>query len=354
MCQSNGMPGENGTTDSVETVIVAALAEEADAVVNALGNCEVRRRHGVDLHIGSVNGRGVLVLPVNAMGNASSAQATQRAMAIWNPAQVMVVGIAGGARGAGDDLRLGDVLVPDQVVGYESAKVKPGGQQVRYETYRPSSELLEIARSVPPAEWALKASVPRPDGESGRTLPQAHFGPVFSGEKVVADADTMRRLRDNWPKALGVEMEGLGVAIAGYRHGPGFLLVKAVCDFADEDKEDSWHAYAADVAARFAVAVLQRRHEPPAAGRPQAVPLTGAAPFSGKTKVQFCRRLDNWEEIADDLQIPAYVSARFERGNEPRRLWEYLERRDRLFSLPDALDATGRKDLADLLRADLP
>jgi nucleoside phosphorylase len=141
------------------------------------------------------------------------------------------------------------------------------GPETRYEPYRPSHDLLMIARSVTPVEWALNVVTPRPDGDSGRTLPRVHFGPVFSGEKVIVDDTTMSGLRREWPKALGVEMEGLGVAIASYRGGPGFLLVKAVCDFADRAKEDSWHGYAAEAAARYPVGRQRLSAAPGRGGR---------------------------------------------------------------------------------------
>jgi len=341
----------NGVHGHIETVILTALAEETEAVVRSLDNSVVHPWRGNDLHVGEVSGKNVLVFPLGAMGNASSAQAAQRAIGIWNPAQIMIVGITGGARGAGDDLRLGDVLVPDQVIGYEHAKVTPTGPETRYETYRPSHELLTAARSVNPAEWALSIVTPRPDGDSGRTLPRVHVGPVLSGEKVVADATTMNGLLRDWPKALGVEMEGLGVAIASYRGGPGFLLVKAVCDFADPAKEDSWHGYAAEAAARFAVAVLTRIHDATDNGlRPQAVPMTGEVRYPGPVRLEVCRRLDNWEEVADYFDVPGHIRARFGRGHEPRRLWDFLDNRRKLYELPQALEAAGRADLASLLR----
>jgi len=261
------------------------------------------------------------------------------------------VGIAGGARDKGGYLRLGDVLVPEQVVGYELAKVHDTGPERRYEVYRPAPELIEAAKSVTPAEWALTVAVPRPDGESGRTLPRVHFGPVLSGEKVIADEALMASLRVGWPKAVGVEMEGLGVALASYRGGPGFLLVKAVCDFADRTKDDAWHPYAAEAAARFAVALIARLGP---AGKPESRPqpaLAATPPaFSGRTKLKVCQRLDNWEDVADYFDVPAWAKARFERGNEARLLWEYLDLRGKLYALPEALEFVNRPDLAELMR----
>src|ERR1700753_1564844 len=97
----------DGATLSVDTVIFTALQVEADAVVRGMGDSEIYRWHGNDLRVADIAGRRTLLFPVGAMGNVSSAQAVQQAIGIWNPSQIMIVGITGGARNAGDDVRMG-------------------------------------------------------------------------------------------------------------------------------------------------------------------------------------------------------------------------------------------------------
>jgi nucleoside phosphorylase len=285
------------------------------------------------------------------MGNTGSAQAATSVISVWNPAYIILAGIAGGISRPGDDLRLGDVLIADQIVGYESAKIRPEGTERRYEVLQPDWELLQTARGLDPRDWALGIVANRPDGHGGRVIPRAFFGPVFSGEKVLADGATIAGLRNEWRKAVGVEMEGLGVAVASYRGGPGFLVVKAVSDFADAAKGDDWHAYAAESAARFAVAVVKNAPIQPEPERPQAVPITALRQFPGEVKIQFCRRLgESWEELADFFEIALHEKARFRHGNEPRDLWQWLEMRDKLPVVPEGLMQIGRDDLAVLIR----
>jgi bDLD-like protein len=182
-------------------------------------------------------------------------------------------------------------------------------------------------------------------------IPQAFFGPVFSGEKVMADQAGIDALKLDWPKAIGVEMEGLGVAAASYRGGPGFLIVKAVSDFADFAKNDDWQPYAAASAACFAVAVLRRASLDTEPARPQALPLAGPVLFPGRVKLYVCQRiLNDWEDIADLFDVPPHAKARFRAGNEPRDLWEWLDARAKLHALPDMLNEIGRPDLAEVMR----
>ncbi len=85
----------------------------------------------------------------------------------------------------------------------------------------------------------------------------------------------------------------------------------------------------------------------------QAPPsLASSAPsYSGQTKLAFFRRLgDSWQELATEVDIPDFELRRFERGSEGRGIWTWLENRQRLAELPQALDDIGRSDLAELLR----
>jgi nucleoside phosphorylase len=334
----------------VDAVVLTAVPEEDAAVVRALGDCAVHRWRGQTLRVGRVGALTVLAFPMGGMGNVSSAQAATLAISVWNPGYIMLVGITAGIKDAGDDLRLGDVVVPDRIVGYEQAKVHPQGVERRYEVVQPSWKLLQAARGLEPREWALSVAATRPDGQGDRVVPRVHFGPVFSGEKVVADEATVPELRKAWPKAVGLEMEALGVGIASYRGCPEFLMIKAVSDFADPAKSDDWHAYAAESAARFAVALLRNPAIQSEPERPQATPVSVPCGFSGALKVQFCRRLrDSWVELADFFEVPVHETARFRPGDEPRDLWEWLEARGKLPLVPEVLGEVGRGDLAQLM-----
>jgi hypothetical protein len=128
-------------------------------------------------------------------------------------------------------------------------------------------------------------------------------------------------------------------------------VVKAISDFADSAKDDDWHRYSAEAAARFAIAVLGSA---PAAGRRrQAVPSAVPVTYPGRVKVLVCRRLHaDWEDVADILGVPVHDKARFRPGHQPGDLWVWLEVREKLSALPAALDKIGRSDLGDLMRSE--
>jgi nucleoside phosphorylase len=131
--------------------------------------------------------------------------------------------------GINEKLLLGDLIVAEQVVDHEFGKQTPEGIQRRYQVYRPAKVLLDAARRMPPANWAMSIRAPRPDGTSDRVVPQVHFGVLCSGQKVITDPHLVSELKADWVELVGVEMEAIGLALAAYENEqvPGFLVVKA-------------------------------------------------------------------------------------------------------------------------------
>jgi hypothetical protein len=75
------------------------------------------------------------------------------------------------------------------------------------------------------------------------------------------------------------------------------------------------------------------------------------ASFDGSAALKFTRRLgDSWPDLATLLAVPTHDQAGFERGREAGHLWRWLEARNELGDLPDALEEIDRPDLAKQLR----
>jgi nucleoside phosphorylase len=342
--------------NSVDVVILTALDEERDAVLKYLNHVREVRAKGRIAHQADVGQQKVILLSMHGMGNVNSASVTQQAIAVWNPKVIVLVGITGGVEKPQERL-LGDLLVPEVLVQYDCGKAKPEGFERRYEPYRVDRQLLDVAHSLKmsPQQWAFKIRTSRPDDPSGRrTLPTVHFGPVLSGQTVVSDSTLTSELLRDWPQMAGVEMEGIGTALAVYESetAPAFLMVKGISDWADPKKTDTlWRSYAAEAAAVFTVALLENQSAAPESLRPQAVRADRAQAFSGQTKVHVCRMLHiHWQDLADWFEIAHYHRAGFERGREPQAVWDWLEERGKLGGLDDALRALKLDHVADGLK----
>jgi nucleoside phosphorylase len=328
-----------------DVLVVTALPEEHDAVLGTLDQVVTRCHLGRNVSLGQVGSLRVAVESLHGMGNVGAAVTASALAAAWRTRHLLLVGIVGGFGHAG--VRLGDIIVPDQIAGYEPARLEPNGARRRPEVYRPDFTLLTAARSVTNPEWLPAVQAERPELADEPTV---HVGTVLSGEKVIADGSARDGLSREWPTAVGVEMESLGSALAAYRGGVRFLMVKGVSDLADAARDEGWRGYAAEAAARFTIAVL-RRLPVLAHLRHTAEPDLAV---SGAAMLSLCWRLvDDWPKLARYFEIPPHDTARFAKGDEAMRVWEWLAVRQRLRELPAALVFIGRPDLAEDLSESL-
>jgi nucleoside phosphorylase len=81
------------------------------------------------------------------------------------------------------------------------------------------------------------------------TIPQIHYGPIASGNRVIRDAVFAEKVRMKYGN-LCFEMEA-----AGLDNFPS-LTIRGISDYCDTHKNDEWHRYAAIAAAAYAKELL--------------------------------------------------------------------------------------------------
>lgn len=236
-------------------VILAALQEEAEVI---LGSAETSRRMDDTLglsqaYLVKVNGvreKGVVVV-LPGMGRLHAANAAIHAICKWRPEFILVVGIAGGFRRRG--LQLGDVLVTTAIHDYERQKLASTTRRIRWQTYTADPLLLKIAHQ---AALSSDSGVVKVGGK----VAKVHFGPVLSGDKIVASQSFADRLLSASRDSMGIEMEGAGVAFAASQYSVPMLMIRGIADFADEHKRqqmNKWRAAACEASAMFVFSFLR-------------------------------------------------------------------------------------------------
>jgi nucleoside phosphorylase len=346
-----GLPIISGKAmDNNEVLLLAALELERDAVLEHVNDAKPGDVAGFPGYSGTIGRTRVTVLCLNRKGNVNAAARVPMVLERLRPSAVLLVGIAGGTKRPSREVLsaanhfFGDVLVAEQIVDYESGKQTSDGIQRRPRAYQCSDRLLAQSRDVNLSDWAMAVKCIRPDGTTGRVVPRVHYGTFASGEKVVADEGFIKPLEEVWTELVAVEMEGLGVAVACHQHHPliDFLLIKAICDWADPEKRDEWQQYAAAASAAFAAAIV-RKLTP---SQPSPDSARDKATFDPTVKLRFIQRIGpSWKDLADAVGIASYERNRFSHGDEPRAIWEWLEDRGRLGDLRSALLQIGRSDV---------
>jgi nucleoside phosphorylase len=242
-------------SSEIDIVIITANNEELKAVMHKLEPYP-RKRSILLAYIGPETyylgkfGEFKTVVTKCRMGSAidsgSATLATNQAQEIWHPRAIIMVGVAFGKDASKQ--KIGDVLVASQIIPYEGQRV---GEKVNFRSPIPPSNPVLLNRF----ENALTWSFVRPD-EKFCVL---RIGPILSGEKLVDNPDFKAWLFDQFPLAIGGEMEGAGLCAASGRVGVAWILVKSICDWGDGTKQDLYQPLAAAAATSLVHHVLSQR-----------------------------------------------------------------------------------------------
>lgn len=252
---------DHDSAERADYLIVCPLEEELAAVLRCFQGQPVPAVSGdrTTYYRAHVTGLQIVILCFSQMGPGEAAVAVALSSRRWRPRAILLVGIAGGNAARG--VALGDVLIADQIVAYGEEKRTASGTEPRFRTERSSRRLVSAIGRVP-ASWHDAIVAPDPSFQ-----PRRHLGTVLSGWTVEA-AGIPEVVRRAYPRALGVEMEGSGaaLAVASLDPSPEFLMIRGVSDLMDAEKQSAeeagWRAFAADAAAHFAHALIHSRALP--------------------------------------------------------------------------------------------
>ena len=188
-------------------------------------------------YLGRFGGSSV-VLCMTGMGSTGREASTMVASEFideWQLRAVVMVGIAFGKDA--EKQAIGNVLISDRVIQYESQRVSAENNVDRGCEPLAGTTLLNRSRNL--IGWRFT----RPSGDDCCF----QVGPILSGEKLVDDPEFKKQLFERYPTAIGGEMEGAGLASAADRKPKKceWIVVKAICDWADGTKSKEHQAFAA-------------------------------------------------------------------------------------------------------------
>lgn len=203
------------------------------------------------------------VIHIQTEMGASAAQLTVGAsVQALEPTAVIMVGIAFGIDS--EKQKIGTILVARQIQDYNLQKFGTSGAEVK---------IIPRGNRVPTSGRLLNACRSAKLDWKGA---EVDFGLILSGDSLVDNKDYRDHLRSTFgSEAIGGEMEGVGLYIAADDQKTDWILVKAICDWADGKKgegKQQRQQTAARNAARFIFHVLRQLEDEPGrvAPRPRA------------------------------------------------------------------------------------
>jgi len=121
----------------------------------------------------------------------------------------------------------GDVLISQQIIPYD---VQRFGKKIIFRGERLSSSLTlkDRFRNIEGWHYSL------PNGK----LAKLHFGNLISSERLIDNKKLVKRIKNEFPDAIGGEMEGAGFSASSEVSDIQWILIKGICDWAYKKKND--------------------------------------------------------------------------------------------------------------------
>ncbi|QNM05333.1 5'-methylthioadenosine/S-adenosylhomocysteine nucleosidase family protein [Qiania dongpingensis] len=182
------------------------------------------------------------------MGMPAAVSLSHKLIERFRPRYLIMPGIAAGI---GAEQIFGDVIAADTVWNYSYGKfvsADEAGIQFGTVGFLPRPTSLYLDKEV---ERYVRRAAKAPDNEF-----HVHIGPMACGTAVVSNSEVVeKQVRAQFPLTAGLDMESYGVFYAA-RHASGLkpepVVVKSICDFADEGKNHIYQKFASFTSSEFA------------------------------------------------------------------------------------------------------
>lgn len=194
------------------------------------------------------------------------------------PRIAIMTGIcAGNAR----QVQLGDLVVAERTFTYDNGKFTIDNDSgmihlhdtMTYQLDANILQFLELFDDWKPLVERLKHPTSPPESGLKRRGIRCHIKAMASGSAVRAD-HPFEDVRAPVRGTVAIDMEGAAFGLVmSYHPRTPWLVVKGVCDYADQDKNDAYHDYAARASALYALSFIR------VYVTEQRLPIAGNMPF---------------------------------------------------------------------------
>lgn len=185
------------------------------------------------------------------MGMIDSAIVTTALISELHPKIMIMTGICGGVPGK---VKLGDVIVGTSSWDWQRGKYNGNAKSYTHVS-EPDPAVLSDSLQRKIRDWIMEIEKDRkfsliktsPELKDEITI---RSGPILSGSAVISSGKKINEITLQSRAAMAIDMEIFGfysVARALESESTTLIAVKSVCDLADENKNDKYHAYCSNL-----------------------------------------------------------------------------------------------------------
>ncbi len=241
--------------------IVAAMPQELQALLDHVQGAQCQHHAGRVFWLGQWQDRAV-VLALSGIGKVAAATTAAVLAERFGAQALLFTGVAGGLAA---HVAVGDVVLADALVQHDMDASPlfpryelPGRGLTRLSADPGLTARLRVAAQDTLTPQSLASGGPLADthlAELGLCQPRVHEGLVLSGDRFVASHAESAALRDAFPDALAVEMEGAAVAQVCHDLDLPFAVLRVISDRADQSAHLDFTRFIEQVARRYVLAI---------------------------------------------------------------------------------------------------
>ena len=243
--ENNSEIKKNSAEDvTVDIVIIVAIPDEKDGVINAFGirksdsrSLDLLDKYGFGYNRFEQDGMKIALLLQPGMGMTQSSSLATRAILAFKPKLIAMVGICAGRVGK---TNLGDIIIASSVYDYTAGKHYVDRFGPRPQSYPFDSTMSEFVAASVIDNHELIGKIF--DGYQG-TRPdhqiKVHFKPIASGTAVIDDPEIVKEVAKSQDDLAGIDMEAYALAVAANILRTKWIVIKSVQDFANGEKSST-------------------------------------------------------------------------------------------------------------------
>jgi len=225
--------------------IIGAMEIEVVKLRALLANKNEQKIGGFVFYTGNLNGAEVVLLQ-SGIGKVNAAIGAALMIDNFNPDFVINTGAAGGFPG---DLTVGDIVISTQLIhhdmdctvfGYKHGQV-PGMP----ESFIADQKLIDLADKCIHRLTDLKTKK----------------ASILTGDQFMNNADATKKIKNMFPDAEAVEMEGAAIAQTCHRFQIPFVVIRSISDIAGQENAVEYEEFVETAAINSAKMVVEMTNE---------------------------------------------------------------------------------------------
>lgn len=206
--------------------IITAMSNELSLLLENADIEETDTIGGVDYHIGTLQGKDVVLVKAG-IGKILAAAGAATLINEYDVSSIIFTGIAGGV---GDETKVLDIVVSTDLVVHDYGDITDQG--FVWDAVSGSDENGRIYADEELIDLAYAAAVDVV-GEGN-----AHKGNIATGDQFVASSSYVTTLQNSF-NSIACEMEGAAVSLVASQYDVPFVVIRCMSDKADGAAHDS-------------------------------------------------------------------------------------------------------------------